>query len=180
MGLASCAAPVTPAAPAPVATSAPGPSATQSATAAAFTDPFAYCGAVVNADTPGAPYSGPKVPDAVIQGIKKAAGMSADIPSAVVMNGTFWRCMDGKVYACFVGANLPCDGKGNANQTPNAAETDFCKSSPTAENIPAAVTGHDTIYAWRCSQGQPQIAQQVFHLDARGYISEIWYALSPG
>jgi hypothetical protein len=135
---------------------------------------------VANADTPGAPYTGPRVPDAVIQGIKKAAGLAPDIPAEVVRNGTFWRCMDSKVYACFVGANLPCDSKGNADQNPTAAVVDYCKSNPTAGDIPAAVTGHETIYAWRCSQGKPEIAQQVFHLDPRGYITEIWYALPPG
>ena len=87
--------------------------------------------------------------------------------------------MAGKVYACFVGANLPCDSKANIDRTPTSAETDYCKSNPNSDFIPAAVTGHDTIYAWRCNQDTPAIDKQVFHVDSQGYIQEIWYQLAP-
>jgi hypothetical protein len=198
VSLSACAASTTPTAPSalpptsiPVATALPIPPlaatptapatavSTPAATAATFTDPFAYCAAVGNADTPGAEYTGPKLPDPVLNGLKKAAGMATDVPNEVMQNGSFWRCMGGKVYACFVGANLPCDSKANTDQAPSTAEVDFCKANPAADNIPAATTGHDTIYAWRCSQGKPQIAKQVFQVDPRDFIAEIWYAISP-
>ncbi len=147
--------------------------------ASTFADPFAYCAAVGTSDTPGQNYTGPKMPQTVAEALKKASGAAPDAPLDIFLKGSFWRCMNGKVYACFVGANLPCDSKANTDKTPTAAETDFCKANPTSDFIPAAVTGHDTIYDWRCNNGVPEIAKQVFQVDERGYISEIWYPISP-
>ncbi len=170
----------------PKATSGPSnPTSTAtsaSPTAAAsdsFTDPFAYCTAVGNADTPGTPYTGPAMPVNIVKALQKAAGAPADAPLDPYMKGSFWRCMDSKVYACFVGANLPCDSKANTDQTPTQAEVDYCKANPSADFIPAAVTGHDTIYEWACKNGQPSVSKQVFQVDARGYIKEIWYQIKP-
>ncbi len=168
----------------PTATTAPtaapattvAPTATQPAT---FSDPFAYCAAVGAVDEPDARYVGPKTPDVIVKGVMKASGASADAPVEVFARGTFWRCMDGKVYGCFVGANLPCQAKANTSRTPTTEEKDFCTANPNADGIPAAVTSHETIYEWRCKDGAPEIVRQVFTPDARGFISDIWYALSP-
>jgi hypothetical protein len=89
--------------------------------------------------------------------------------------------MDGKVYACTVGANLPCDSKANTDKTPTQPEIDFCQANPTSDFIPAAVTGHDTIYEWICKAGKPEVGKQVFQVDKQGYIVEIWYVIpAPG
>lgn len=159
----------------PLATANPA-TATQ---AASYSDPFSYCAAVGTIDTPDSRYSGPAIPDAIAQGLKTASGASADAPLEIFKNGSYWRCMNGKVYACFVGANLPCDSKANTDKTPTSAEADFCKNNLNSDFIPAAVTGHDTIYAWRCNQDAPVIDKQVFHVDSQGYIQEIWYQISP-
>lgn len=155
----------------------PAVSAVPSAAAAqgSYTDPFAYCAAVGNADTPDARYTGEKLPASVVAGLRKASNSPTEVP---LDRGTFWRCMDGKVYACFVGANLPCDSKANVDKTPSAEENDYCKANPTSDFIPAAVSGHDTVYEWGCKDGAPQIVKQVFQVDARGYIGVFWYALS--
>jgi hypothetical protein len=144
-----------------------------------FTDPFAYCSAVDTIDQPDARYTGSKTPEAVVKGLMKASGAPADAPVQAFSQGTFWRCMDKQVYACFAGANLPCDSKANTSQTPTAAMNDYCKANPSADFIPAAITGHDTIYAWACKTGAPVIGSQVFHVDSQGYIREIWYAITP-
>ncbi len=157
------------------ATTSPGSTAKD----ATYADPFSYCAAVGTIDVPDSRYSGPAVPDAIAQGVKTASGASSDAPIDIFKQGTFWRCMAGKVYACFVGANLPCDSKANTDKTPTSVETDYCKSNPNSDFIPAAITGHDTIYAWRCNQDTPAIDEQVFHVDSQGYIQEIWYQLSP-
>ena len=52
-----------------------------------------------------------------------------------------FRCMDGKVYACFIGANLPC-GKLNTSRH-NAGAEAYCRTDPEADFIPMAATGHD-------------------------------------
>lgn len=157
---------------APTATSIPSPSA-----AASFTDPYAYCQAVGNADTPGPEFTGPKMTKALAQAIKTATGASADAPLDLFMQGSTWRCMNGKVYACFVGANLPCDSKANTDATPTPEEQDFCTANPNSDSIPAAVTGHDTVFAWTCKDGKPEAGQPIVEVDSRGYITSIWYAL---
>jgi hypothetical protein len=144
---------------------------------ATFSDPFGYCAAVKDADTPGPQYIGPKLPDPILKGLRTAAGLATDAPDEILQNGSSWRCLGGKVYACFVGANLPCDAKANTDRTPNQGEIDFCKATPNADNIPAVATGHETIYEWSCSQGTPQVGKQVFQVDPRGYIAEIWYPI---
>lgn len=166
---------------APAAVSAPAvqPAANKTAAPATFSDPFAYCASVQNADTLDSAYTGSKMPDTIVKGLKKASGASSDAPDEMFTRGGFWRCMDGKVYACFVGANLPCESKANTDKTPTNADQDFCKANPSTDFIPAAVSGHDTIYAWACKDGKAEIAKQVFQVDKRGYIAEIWYPINP-
>ncbi len=160
-------------------TPVPQPTAQPTTAAATYTDPFAYCAAVGTADAPGPEYTGPKLPDNVAEAIKKASGASPDMPIDILKQGSFWRCMNGKVYGCFVGANLPCDSKANVDKTPTAEEADFCKANPNADVIPAVVTGHETVYEWRCNNDAPEIVKQVAQVDARGYMTDIWYQLSP-
>jgi hypothetical protein len=148
-------------------------------TAAAFTDPFAYCAAVGTSDSPAPPYAGPTLPDSVIAGLKKALDMPDDVPAEVLQNGTFWRCMNGKVYACFVGANLPCEAKANTDRTPTQALMEFCQQNPDADVVPMVVTGHDTVYEWRCNNDQPEIVRQFAEADERGFVSNIWYEIAP-
>jgi len=143
-----------------------------------YTDPFAYCAAVGTVDAPGADYTGPQVPQSVAEGLREALN-APDTPLDVLQNGTSWRCMEGQVYACFVGANLPCEAKAKTDRTPTPEETDFCKQNPNSDFIPAAVTGRETVYEWRCRNGAPEIVRQVFQPDAQGFLSEIWYKISP-
>jgi hypothetical protein len=158
-------------------TSAVTASTTVSATGQTFSDPFAYCASVGTVDAPTAAFTGPAVPPEVITGLQTA--MKSDIPAEVMSQGTVWRCMDQQVYACFVGANLPCSAKANTDKTPTQAEKDFCAdaANTNADAIPAVVTGRETVYSWRCTNGEPAIDKQVFQVDAQGFISDIWYQL---
>lgn len=147
-------------------------------TAATFTDPFAYCAAAGNADEPDAKWGGAKMPDAVLKGLVQAAGIAPDMPQEVLMQGSFWRCMNNKVYACTVGANLPCQEKADLSKTPGAALNEFCAKDPNADSIPAAVTGRATVYEWKCVNGKAEAGKQLFKADARGFISDFWYEIS--
>ena len=146
---------------------------------AGYTDPFAYCAATGADDTPGRSYVGPATPPSIIDGLKKAAGLSADMPDSMIESGTIWRCMHGHVWACFVGANLPCSEKADTRRTPTKAMADFCRENFAADVIPAAVTGHATVYAWNCVNGAPGIVKQVFQPDEQGFISDFWYRIDP-
>ena len=148
-------------------------------TPAAFADPFVYCAAVNTIDSPDARYTGPQVPDVIINGLRKAFNAPSDTPSDVFARGTSWRCMGGRVYACFVGANLPCESKANTDRTPTQPEKDFCAQNPGSDFIPTVVTGRETVYEWHCVNGEPQIARQLTQPDGQGFLSDIWYAISP-
>jgi hypothetical protein len=115
----------------------------------------------------------------VAQGLKKAFGAPADAPLEPFMHNTFWRCMDGQVYACMVGANLPCQERADASRRPTPGMTDFCKDNAHAEVIPAFVTGRATVYEWKCANGAPEVVRQFAQPDAQGFLSNIWYAISP-
>jgi len=167
--LVGCGATPAPAIPtAPVATSTP----------ATYTDPFAYCAAVGTVDAPGSNYVGPQVPESIAQGLQWALN-APDTPIDVLQNGSFWRCMDGSVYACFVGANLPCEAKANTDRTPTQEEIDYCQQNPNSDFIPAVVTGRETVYEWRCLDGAPDIVKQLTQPDAQGFFPDIWYKISP-
>ncbi len=159
---------------------APATPASDPSKPASFADPFAYCAAVGTIDKPDARYTGAPVPDEIIAGFKKAAGLEASTePMDMFKKTTIWRCMDSKVYACNFGANLPCDSKANTNKTPSQEMNDYCKANPSSDFIPMSVTGHDTVYSWHCSNGSAAVLDQVEKVDGAGYIEQIWYPIAP-
>lgn len=148
------------------------------ATPASYADPFAYCAAVGTIDAPDATYTGPHVPQSVAEGLQKALN-APGTPLDILESGSSWRCMDGDVYACFVGANLPCEAKANTDKAPTQEEIDFCQANPSSDFIPAVVTGRETVFEWRCRDGAPEIVKQILQPDAQGFLSDIWYNISP-
>ncbi len=145
---------------------------------ASYSDPFAYCAAVGTVDAPDARYTGEKLPQSVVDGMVRAGVVTADAPAEIQQHAT-WRCMAGKVWVCHFGANIPCLDKANTDQTPTAEMNKFCEENPAADTIPAAVTGHATVYEWKCASGKPEVVRQVLSTDAQGYPVEFWYELSP-
>ncbi len=143
-----------------------------------YSDPFAYCAAVGAVDAPDARYDGPQTPDPVVRGLMKAMGMAADAPVDPFARLTKWRCMSAKVYACNLGANIPCDEKADTNRTPTAAMNDYCNANPSAV-IPAVVTGRATVFDWKCTGGKPQIVKELTQPDARGFLAMFWYEVAP-
>lgn len=143
-----------------------------------YSDPFTYCATVRTVDTPDARYTGPKMPEPIIQGMVKQGIISADAPPEFQQNAV-WRCMDNSVWVCHFGANLPCLEKADTSQAPTPAMEDFCKMNLSAESIPAAVTGRATVYEWRCRNGKPEVVRQLFTVDPQGYLADFWYELPP-
>jgi len=149
------------------------------AAATTFTDPFRYCRAVSTIDAPDARWSGDPVPRAIAVGLRKAFGMPTSAPLEPFERGTSWRCMSGAVWACNVGANLPCEEKADTSRTPADPLVKFCRDAPDADVVPAAVTGRATVYAWRCRAGAPAVVRQVEHPDARGFLAGVWHRIAP-
>lgn len=143
-----------------------------------YDDPFAYCAAVGTVDAPDTRYNGPAVTDAVIKALVAQGIVSADAPKDFQDNAV-WRCVEGKVWACHVGANLPCQEKADTSQEPSAEMKEFCTVQPAADVIPAAVTGRATVYEWKCTDGKPAVVRQVFKADAQGFLADFWYPLTP-
>ncbi len=177
--------------PVPAATTAPqatdivstptAPVTSQPTTLDSYSDPFSYCAAVGTIDAPDARYTGDAVPDVVIQGYLKAAGLENNgEPIEILQKTTIWRCMDKSVYVCNFGANLPCNSKANTDKTPTQAMNDFCTANPDSDSIPMSVTGHSTIYDWHCVKDTPELLDQIDQVDAAGYLTRIWYQLQPG
>jgi hypothetical protein len=86
--------------------------------------------------------------------------------------GAHIRCMDGRLLACFTGANLPCE-KMNTARDNKGAEA-FCRTNPDAPVVPVFATGHDTIYSYRCVAGRAEITGTTFPMDARGFAATLW------
>ena len=142
-----------------------------------YSDPFAYCAAVGTVDAPDARYTGEAVPAAVVLGLVRQGIVTADAPPQIQSNAV-WRCVNGEVWACHFGANLPCQEKADTAQAPSTDMQVFCTVNKNAEVIPAAVTGRATVYEWKCSDGKPAVVKQVFEADAQGYLAEFWSELS--
>jgi hypothetical protein len=144
-----------------------------------LSDPFAYCAAVGTIDAPDGRYAGPPVPESVARGLKVALKEPADAPSSFFLQGTVWRCMEGKVYACNQGANIPCLDKADTNRSPNPDMIQYCRANPTSEFIPRAYIRRSTTYGWRCRNGTAEVAGVVAHPDQRGFVAEYWVEVSP-
>jgi hypothetical protein len=130
--------------------------------------PAAFCQRVGTDDTTR------PIPEALVPPVNTAFGTS--MPARMVMDTTVYRCAAGHVLACTVGANLPC-GKANTSRTPGEGLVQWCRANPDAASIPAAVTGHDTLYEWSCHAGAPGIVLQTLHADPRGFVAEFWKRL---
>jgi hypothetical protein len=124
-----------------------------------FSDPWEYCATV------GTRNNVRELP----RNLRKAAAASLELPPAAGdLGGYFWRCMDGAVYVCAVGANIPCQSKADGAHR-NADAATFCREKPNADFVPAYATGHRTIHEWRCVSGAAVRGKVVARLDSRGF-----------
>jgi predicted secreted protein len=140
-----------------------------------YSDPFGYCTAVGTVDAPDSRYTGPAKPDSIVAAIRS---IFPNMPADVAARGLSWRCLKGQPLACEVGANLPC-GKVDTNKAPTPAMAEFCQAQPGSDFIPAAVTGHETIYGWKCSGTTPVVDKQLVDVDSQGFGSNYWYQVVP-
>ncbi|MBO0733437.1 MAG: hypothetical protein J2P49_03810 [Methylocapsa sp.] len=95
--------------------------------------------------------------------------------SNYIKETTSFRCMNGKVWLCNLGANLNC-GKADSRRT-SAGAAVFCRQNPGSDVVPMAATGHDTIYEWKCVGNEARIFRQVETVDPRGFTTENWKKL---
>jgi hypothetical protein len=116
------------------------------------------------------------IPITLVPKARELFSFSADAPDRYIQKSTSFRCMDGKVWLCNIGANLVC-GKAKASRTSPGA-SDFCKQNPGSNVVPMAATGHDTIYEWTCADNKAVISKQIETVDPRGFLTDNWKPLN--
>ena len=121
--------------------------------------PVAYCRRV---DTNTALHT---ITDALRPGVESAFNVSAE-----AARGS-WRCDGGKVLACIAGANQPCGQMSTVTTSPAADE--WCRMHPNGA-LPAFVTGHDTVWSWRCTGNHAEHGEAAWTLDSAGFARELW------
>ena len=136
-----------------------------SAGASADEAPDQYCQRVGDDDALRQP------PVVLAPAIQQLFGLTSAYPP----DGAFYRCAGGEVMVCVVGANLPCGKANTSTQLPAADE--WCRANPNAAFIPMYVTGHDTIYDWRCAGTTATATRQTAKLDGRGFFADYWRKL---
>jgi hypothetical protein len=130
--------------------------------------PAAVCARLGNDDTLR------PIPAILVPAINIVFGTKMSIIQAV--DTTVFRCVNGRVLVCTIGANQPC-GPANTSRVPGPGAVDWCRGHPHAKFIPAVVTGHDTIFAWKCRNVTPWATRQVHPADTRGFIAQYWKEL---
>ena len=138
--------------------------------ASATSDPFAYCSAIGSIDTPAGGSS--PIPMALKPFLSRALGLPAGRDFRP--ESYYWRCMNGLVFVCAIGANIPCGAKADLAKR-NLGADKYCQDNPETTFVPAYATGHETLFAWSCSLGHAVPGKRMAKLDARGYRIDIWH-----
>lgn len=132
-------------------------------------DPFNYCRTAGDVDRPADP-----TPPVVAEALSRALNVPPIPPDRVS-----WRCMQGKVWACTVGANIQCEQPLDVSRVPTDGMRDWCEENTSADVIPAYVTGRSTAFEWTCHDGVPAVVRQLATPDARGFDPGVWHAVTP-
>ncbi len=141
------------------------------ATAAPAKDLYKLCRKVGNDDTVR-PYSH-ELHGGTVKAFRKLFPDAKSAPQEQeLQTQASYRCMNGNVLACFVGANLPCAKMNAAHDNPGADE--FCKTNPNDDAVPAFATGHDAVYSYKCRNGKAVVSGQPWALDKRGFAKKLW------
>ncbi len=140
-------------------------------------DPFTYCERMGTDDRlTGAGSASSETAVKILEPYLRAA-LQLPAGAPLAPGSVYWRCMQGKVYVCAVGANQPCGSKADRAKRNPGAET-YCRENPAATDVPAFATGHETIYSWRCAAGKALRGAPIAKLDRRGFRSDIWHVVT--
>jgi hypothetical protein len=112
-----------------------------------------------------------EIPESLVPEAVRLFDLKA-MPPEQVMRSTLYRCAEGRILICNLGANLPCDKADTSRDLP-AADA-WCAENQGSNFIPMYVTGHDTIYRWRCDGAKAATSGEPLAVDRRGFISRLW------
>lgn len=145
--------------------------------AKSYTDPILFCRVAKNADSHGEGsvsdkrYAGPENPQAAVDAIH------AVVPK-VSADSVVWRCMDGNMYACYLGASGRACTQFSHSLKPTRVLRGYCAQYP---GTPIPEAANDTAADWTCN-GITPVRDRRFPpmaLDKRGYIQNAWRRVSP-
>ena len=143
-------------------------SSTAAATNMTYDSPSAYCRAVRNAgyrEGNGFPgYTGPQDPPSVV------AALGLGTPVA-------WRCMNGLVYGCYIGASGAACLKKIISVEPDDDMVQFCQARPNSPFVPEYLTA-GWASEWKCVGTKP-VVTRLFPTDEQGYSAEAWHRIQP-
>jgi hypothetical protein len=131
----------------------------------AQTSPALYCQQIRTDDALRA------VPPSLVPVVVRLFQLEA-MPPAQVERSTYFRCAEGHVFVCTIGANLACGKADTRRDLPGVRA--WCVQHAGSQNVPAYVTGHATIYLWRCDGPRPVASRSALSVDPRGFISQNW------
>jgi len=114
------------------------------------------------------------IPPDLVAASRRLFGLP-DLPADAAQRAVVARCMGGVALLCNTGANLPC-GKANTARELPAAQA-WCRERPNSPFVPMVVTGHDTIYRWRCAGSHAEAGEPAERVDERGFIARFWKRL---
>ncbi len=143
-----------------------------------FVDPVPYCHSVGTIDQPDGRYTGPKVPAWMARALRQALHAPEATPITHFQHAV-WRCAGGRVLACDIGANIPCDEKADQSRKPPQGARGFCGQQPGADIVPSVAFSQPSLYLWRCDGTEPVIVRQVLQVDAQGYPARYWHVVTP-
>ena len=133
--------------------------------ARAQTSPMGYCRQIGTDDALRA------VPPSLVPVVVRLFQLEA-MPVEQVERSTYFRCADRHVFVCTVGANLVC-GKADRRRDLSGVKA-WCAENAGSPIVPAYVTGHATIYLWRCDGPRPVASRSALSVDPRGFIAQNW------
>jgi hypothetical protein len=100
-----------------------------------------------------------------------------DDPEVIAASANTWRCMDGKVLICQLGASgRACLQTKRPTKKVMARLRSFCRSNPNFDFIPLYLTS-SLASEWRCKGKKPSIVSRI-PVDRLGYFAESWYPLA--
>ena len=139
-----------------------------------YRDPFAYCRAV--RDMGGGEggvaddkYLGTQPPPEVVAALERKWGGN-------MSTGATWRCMEGRVYACYLGASGRACRPAATSDDQWRAIREVCASNPNLEIVPNSA--NYSAANWRCVGGRPVVVES-FPVDQRGYMFGNWVEVLP-
>jgi hypothetical protein len=99
----------------------------------------------------------------------ESSGEGNDYPG---MPNTVWRCMNGSVYICEMGATGEGCIKTGHSTAPHKGIIAWCRQNPNSDFVPSAYMAGSPA-SWRC-QGTRPVIIETEGVDEGGYLKQFW------